>query len=258
MPLRSAFSLLVAILFLSWSSAALAVQIIDFDDLPVGAFVTDQYFASHGVTIEAHNPNRTHDAAITFDSQNGSPPDLDLQGPDWAGGNLAADATVLGNLLIIAQNIRDTNGDGLVDVPNDEGRRPGGSVTFHFSIPILSFGLDLVDVELPAELGSLDFYAQGILLGSLDWLDLAALDPTIVWGDSAGARDNFANRVSPIGASFFQADHFDKVVVNMGGSGAMDNITFDFARVPEPGLAVLLGAGLLAALRRSRQSARRR
>jgi hypothetical protein len=251
MLLRNALAVLVATALLCWSSPGAAAT-IDFDDLPVGAFVTDQYFASLGVTIAAVNPNRSHDAAITFDSQNGSPPDLDLQGPDWAGGNLAADMTVLGNLLIIAQNIRDEDGDGLVDVPNDEGKGPAGHITFSFATPIVSFGLDLIDIELPDEPGSLAFYAEGILLGDLSFATLALMDPTIVFGD------NTANRVAPIAAELFQAEFFDQVVVGLGGSGALDNIRFDFQRVPEPGLALLLGMGLVLALRRGRQSESRR
>ncbi len=250
MRLRRALSAMLCTLFLAWSLSATAAT-IDFDDLAVGEFVTDQYLASHGVSIEATNPNRSHDAAITFDSQSGTFPDFDLQGPDWAGGNLAASQTVLGNLLIIAQNIRDLDNDGLVDVPNDEGRRPGGFIAFAFSNPIVSFGLDLIDIELPQESGSLDFYAAGLLLGSLTFEQLALLDPTIVFGD------NTANRVSPILASTFQSDFFDKVIVNLGGSGALDNITFA-QQVPEPGLVLLLGAGLLAAARRVRQSESRR
>lgn len=236
MLLRSATPLLMTAALLVWSSGAAAAT-IDFDDLAVGEFVTNQYLASNGVTIEATNFARPFDDAITLDSLTG---ESDLRGPAWNGGNLAPAATVLGNVLILAENITDDDMDGLVDRPDDEGSRPAGLFDISFMDPISSFGLDLVDVESPvAEAGSLEFYFSGGLVGTLTFQDLADADASIEYGN------NSANRIAPILASLFQAEAFDRVVVNLGGSAAIDNLEFEPTQVPEPGVAALLGLGLV-------------
>jgi hypothetical protein len=92
------------------------------------------------------------------------------------------------------------------------------------------------------------------LVGTIAFADLPTLDPTIVFGD------NTANRVEPIAAQDFGVDSFDQVIVNLGGSGALDNITY--TPVPEPGalLLICLGLGGFAASRSrtSRRAPRRR
>jgi hypothetical protein len=219
----------------AWGPAANAVT-IDFDALGNGEIVDTQYQASAGVTVSGVSlvPGGA-DLAITFDSQLTGTADPDLQGPTWSGGNLAP-STVLGNLLILPENTEDGNGDGLIDDPDDQGQRPAGFFTFAFDTPILDFGLDLVDIEGPAEFGKLSFYSQGGLVGTLEFGELPLLDSSIVFGDHT------ANRVAPIQAQYFGADSFDLVIVNMGGSGALDNISF--ALVPEPATLLLIGLGL--------------
>ena len=50
---------------------------------------------------------------LCFDSLLSNTADPDLEGPPWATGNLAPD-TVLGNVLIIAENDVDSDVDGLI------------------------------------------------------------------------------------------------------------------------------------------------
>ena len=51
---------------------------------------------------------------------------------------------VLGNLLIIAENDIDGNGDGFIDNPDDAGVRPAGALFFDFNSPLTSFGIDIL------------------------------------------------------------------------------------------------------------------
>ena len=68
--------------------------------------------------------------------------------------------------------------------------------------------------------------------------------------------DNTANRIMPITADMLNVDHFDKVIVSLGGSGAIDNIRFSPVNVvPAPsaataGLALLLTLGAGRIMRR--------
>lgn len=233
-----------ALLTVGGVGAAFAVT-IDFDGLPAGTFVDDQFAGVNisGVTFDPSHP----DAAILFDSQGGSANDTDLQGPAWSGGNIASE--VLGNLLILPQNVDDANSDGLVDVPNDSGKgpTPGGFLVFGFDTPITDFGLDLVDLEAGESL-LISFLSDGDVVGSLSDADLAAMDGSIAYGN------NSANRIAPISAAMFNAASFDQVQIHLFGSGAIDNVDFSPVSVPEAGTAALLGVGILGlALRQSQR-----
>jgi len=127
--------------------------VLDFDDLAPGEIVSSQYLQTQGVTISAINFGSGPGLAIIFDSLNPTGGDYDLAGPAWAGGNLASANTVLGKILIIAENDIDSNLDGLIDFPDDEGSRPAGSIFFDFENPMCSVGFDLIDVEGPSEFG---------------------------------------------------------------------------------------------------------
>lgn len=226
------------------AAPAHADTIITFSGLEHGRIVTDQ-FAGLGVTIAADNPNRSFDLAAIFDSQRTGTADPDLEGPPWSRGNLAPN-TVLGNLLIIAENNRGSS-DGVLDDPDDEGNRPGGDLIFTFSAGATVFGLDLVDIEgVTDELGELRFFRSGQQVGVVSFAAFvtsgnAYYDPTVRFGDRS------ANRIAPIAASAFGVSRFDRVVVHLGGSGAVDNIV-----IPAPSAAGLLALGALGLARRRR------
>jgi hypothetical protein len=183
-----------------------------------GDFVSNQI---SGVTISAINPNRGFDVAQIFDTTASPTSDTDLEDP-WSTGNLPS-TTVLGNALIISEN-NDPND------PDDEGRRPAGSLTLDFAASYQTLGFDLIDVEdLTAENGSVDFFAAGGATTNVTFADLVTRDGTITWGD------NSANRIAPFSASELGLPNISKVTFNLGGSGAIDNIT-----VPDGGSTLAL------------------
>ena len=238
-------------LFLGFDSAhALPLEL---NSLEHGAIVTDQ-FASQGVMVSVDNPNRWNDAALIFDTHATGTPDPDLEWDgSWATGNIAPDED-LGNLLIIAENVWDRNHDGLVVRPDDEGNRPAGTFYFDLDDMASEFSFDIVDVEGDVEEFSVDFYGEGALLGSIGFDDFLLRD-----GVSFG--DNSANRIAPITAADLGLETllFDKVAINMGGSGGITNLDFTSHTpappVPEPTTMLLVGTGILAiaALRKRRK-----
>jgi hypothetical protein len=249
MPMISAGLPLLAALFLVVLGASPArATTIDFESLQHGEIVDTQFSSSFGVTIRAVNVGGGPDLAAAFDSLRTGTADPDLQGPPWSGGNLAP-STSLGRLLIVAENSTDRNHDGILDKPDDEGSRPAGSLFFEFDLPVVSFGFDLIDVEGPEEYGDMSGFMAVFYDGEDNPLAQVGfgefIDPTsdfyvpgVIFGNKT------ANRILPINAEALDLTAFQKVELNLGGSSAVDNITFE--PIPEPSTLVLLGAGLAA------------
>lgn len=254
-----------------WSAppaSAAGATVIDFEKqpngkpLPHGAKLYSgfPYKASNDVTISAANSYvDAPDLLAIFDTRQRNTRDPDLEFPYTGGGNLAT--VNLGNIGIIPENNVDANKDGILDLPDDLGRRPAGQVRFLFNKPINSFGFDVVDMELrEAELPSQLIFQKKT--GTNKYTEVGRIsfkefktptskyyDPTIKFGDHT------ANRIKPITAAQLGkgVTQFDRVLFNLGGSGGLDNVTFTFVgAVPEPatGLAALAGAALLFPRRR--------
>lgn len=209
-----------------------------------GTVVTDQYA---GVSIIAENDNRAFDYAVVFDSSLTGTRDEDLQGATgeaqvWSGGNLWD--TELGNMLVLQENSAGC-ATGLCSQPDDEGGRPAGSLSFLFDAPVSEVGFDLVDIEG----NSLESGSISLLLtdgeGSEKWVEI----PFSTFLDESDLGNNTANRIEPFQAAQWAGDDADltgiaTLKINLGGSGAVDNVRFE--PVPEPASALLLGLGLIA------------
>ncbi len=223
---------------------AAGADTITFEGFDHGEILTDQIA---GVEFSATNIGGGPDLSIIFDSRETGTADDDLEDP-FTGGNLPSN-TLLGNMLIIAEN-GDLDRDGLVDSPDDEGSRPAGTIHIRFDEAILSFGLDLVDVESSvSEAGTLVFFDENGNTATRTFSEIAVRDPSIDWGN------NSANRVIPFTIKELGLDPIVGVDVRMGGSGAIDNLT-DGNSIPEPGALILavLGAGSLALRRRRKMT----
>ena len=219
----------IGVLGLALGGPASATTIVDFESFANGEPVT----VVGGVTVSATNPSGGPDLAIVFDSTLTGTADKDLQGPSWKGGNLPT-GTVLGNLLIVAENDVDANNDGFIDSPDDQA--DGSMLHFVFAEPTTMFGLDIVDVEASeADAGYLRFFQGGSEIAKVFFSDLIARDGAVF-------GNNHINRIAPFDAADFDAAFFDRVDVYFADSGAADNLVF----APEPGTALLLSLGLAA------------
>jgi hypothetical protein len=177
--------------------------------LAAGTVVSTQWhlFDIHisAVNNKAGHPNEV----IIFDSNNPTGGDWDLGSP-WDTGNLPSD-TDLGNLLIIAEDLVDSNGDGLVDDPDDEAK--GGTIIFQSNNSCSTLDFDFIDFE--ENQGN-----SGYVIINLEGGGSLEFDFRDFVGPLYG--DNSANRVSisseDIGGTFKQVEfHFI-------GSGAIDNV----------------------------------
>ncbi|MEL6499624.1 MAG: hypothetical protein AAF937_11655 [Planctomycetota bacterium] len=224
-----------------------AAQTFTFDAIAHGEIVSNQF--APAMTIAGQNFHRSFDIVAGFDTGMTGTSDPDLQGPPWSGGNLAISdtETALGTAIILAENDLDANGDGILDDPDDEGKRPAGLIDLGFASPIPVFGLDIIDIEgRVREFSSLEFFSGGALVGTVAFEDFE--DPSSPYFDASVVfGNNTANRISPIAATDFGVLGFDRVVINVGGSSAYDTFV-----VPAPASAAVLGLSGLAAARRRR------
>ena len=230
---------------LAIASIALAgPTIYDFDDLANGEIVGGQY--APDLNISGTNFNRSFDIIAAFDTRLTNTADPDLEGPNWAIGNLSVSNTDLGNVLIIAENNAGAT-SGFLSSPDDEGQRPGGQIVFSFGSAIGSFGFDLGDIE-HVTLGNtiLNFSLQGVSVGSVALSAFTDANSSL-YDASIAFGDNSANRFRPI-TSAYLGGVFDEVTLTLGGSGAIDNIV-----VPTPGALATISLVGLAATGRARR-----
>jgi len=218
------------------SAAALDVG---FDSLAHGEVVT----IIGDVKIIADNPNRDFDIAVAFDTatkETTSDPDLqaDPTSPFWSKGNLSE--TRLGRILILQENDLGCKSGICLD-PDDEGRRPAGTLSIVLTTPVLDFGFDLVDVESTSVENAIFTFFDGRDSVAVDLREF--LDPTSALYDSSiELGDRSANRFAPVSAESLGLAEIDRVDVALGGSGGIDNLTG--TNVPEPGAMIMLGLGL--------------
>jgi hypothetical protein len=195
-------------------------------------------------TIRAENFHQPDDQLVAFDTRERGTRDQDLQGPDgesgyWTRGNIEP-GTVLGTALVVQDTGQHFAGykdasKTYVAEPDDEeqqqnGRRPGaGEITFRFDQPVEAFLFTLIDVE-PTEAfqnrtSSYVVFGHGfeqvmIAFAELTDPDSPYYDPNIEFGDHS------ANHFPVISAVQMGLPGIDRVVINLGGSGAVAGLSY--------------------------------
>lgn len=217
--------LLAGLLALACAPSTLALT-IGFDDLVTGTIVDNEY-AGIGVSINAFNFGGGPDLAVVFDTANPTGGDNDLGGPFGPGPNNPLGPLDPGNVLIIQESGASCNGTVCTN-PDDEGSRPGGQFVIEFDTAVRLDSIDFFDIEI-AEAGPGE--DNRIVLFDINGL---AFNLDFFTPDTNG--DNLWDQV------VFGIDGVSRIEINMGGSGAIDNIAF--TPVPLPAALPLLLAGL--------------
>lgn len=204
-------------------------MVIDFEDDASGAPILagqmfDDEYADWGLIISAQNLSRANvDHAIAFDTNHITGGETDLVTPGYGPNN----NTSLGMVIIVPPNLTDSTGDGYVDDPEDEGRRPAGVIDFFFDMPLFAGNITILDIQSLEDTTIEFFYSNGEGPGPVHTIVVPFLADngvqTLEWDDFL----------------------FDHVRINVGGSGAFDALTVFFDQpLPEPTTAALLGVGL--------------
>lgn len=193
--------------------------------LPGGGAVSTPLFEDFVLSVT--NYGEGPHSLIIFDSSNPSRADLDLGTPHHSCGGLGVGAggragergencEPLGNLLIVAENLIDANGDGIVDVPDDEGG--GGVVVFRFVSPTRLDSVTLVDVD-----------RENVYLE----LHTTTSEVVTVWASDLGD-----NSVQTLSLSEYPT--VDRLDVQFGGSGAIARMIYEVEQ-PLPVLPMTWG-----------------
>lgn len=161
--MRFLIVLFVVLSFFSTASAQEVCRVYDFEELPAGTILSNQ-LAGLNATVQN---NKGPDALLIFDSENPTGGDFDLGTPNAAFGGPGIGPGVgndraLGKILIIAEDVVDSDGNGLVDDPDDD--LDGGTFQFDFDDPVLLRRLTLVDFEEPG--GAISGFLKGSLGGA--------------------------------------------------------------------------------------------
>jgi len=196
---------------------------VDFEGLAAVTIVDDEYATSPlGLTVSAENFHNDVDAAVVFDTNAPTGGDTDLGAPF---SNPALGQSVPGNILILQEqgpcNLLSC------DVPDDEGRRPAGTIVLDFATAVFLESLDFFDIESAEAGGAIRLFDA----------DAAEIAPNTFFTPDTGG-DNTWERLT------FKVGHVRKIEIDMMGSGGVDRL--DAQVVPLPPAALLFSSALAA------------
>jgi len=175
-----------ALLFLFAAGSASAIT-QDFNGVPAGTVVAGTEPNGNlspgnlfpGFTLSVANYGGGPESCVLFNSSAPTGNDWDLGTPNetfdgpgiGAGGEMGMpgeNAEALGNLLVVAEDIIDGDGDNMVDDPDDEVG--GGMIRFDFDEPTVVIWVKIIDID-DGESASAYLYDGVNLIGSLGTID---------------------------------------------------------------------------------------
>jgi hypothetical protein len=211
------------------------------DNSEVDALETATDWASSGVTRPDNNPLRNW--PVVYDTDVGDDGDPDLNAPYDSDNPDLADNYHPGAILIINENQYGC-GDGVCNTPDDERTRFSNKSTgffqFDFDQAVDLTSLDFFGVE-GAE-SATDTHNQIFFLGE----GMTVAGSVLHTPDTGG--DNSWDRLT------FSYTGVRRLIVELAGSGGIDNLAGSM-NVPEPGTLALLLSGILLLSMRRRPSA---
>ena len=231
-----------AIMGVATTSALAAPVLLDFEGFAVGQVIDNEY-ASLGVTISTNSTDNNNNFSVIFYSRqlDAGEDDADLVGPFDDENTPGHDNHDPEHILIISDDDARITCDGISCTPADDAER-GGSITFDFDsgFDISMTSIDIFDINNGERAAEAIFYNNAGLVIT-----------TIILGNTGA--DNTFRSIDLTGIIGVR-----QMVVNLYGSGAIDNLLFDAIPNPIPGAIPLMLTGLVAggiSLRRKKKAA---
>jgi len=215
-----------------YGTASATPIVLDFDSIQAGEVVDGDINPFVRLTTTGGQG-----AAIAFDTRNptGGDEDLILVNNLTPGVNGVSPG---GNVLIIAENLIDADMNGLVDIPDDNAG--GGVFTFDFVNDVTFFGFNAIDVTDAGGFVSVDLFgAAGNLFSfTIDDVMRPGVDLVTDIGDQSffGLFNNVFGDDGIAGVRQAQ--------ITLGGSGAIDGVSFHVNEVPIPAALPLMATTL--------------
>ena len=273
-------SIAASALFISQVNAG--VTVIDFDDVGiVHGTIVDSEYSSTGVSITSVNTkgtiaNTSDDVTgrqVAFDTDRDNTADWDLEYDDSRNDYNKADSnpfayTALvidgvsygetpGNVLILQENGTGC-GDGVCDVPDDEGgTNPAGYFEFTFDTLVDIISLDTFDIEDNGEF-VIQFFSGTTLVSTLVETSKSAGNVVSIFNSPNYIVEADHNTLQTMGDGQFVRQLLNITGINMmriqlPGSGAIDNLAFRTQDVSAPASLGILSLALLLMIRRARK-----
>jgi hypothetical protein len=221
------FSLVFALFVISALLGNSYAETIDFEGLAAGTIVASVFgdSGSGPILVQGTNPSLAAgtNAAVIFDSSNPTGDDSDLGTPNenfggpgiGSGGEAGsfANTTALGNLLIVAEDLVDSEPDGLVDDP-DDADEVGASIRFDFSAvgsgSVTIDEITIIDVEASEPSATVELFN-----GPIAPANLIANFTLTQTGDNGVSIESLGPTSGVV-----------TMLVTLNGSGGIDNIVF--------------------------------
>ena len=213
-------------------------DVIDFEDFSAGTIIDTEYDSV--VDISVINRGGGPNLGVLFDTtaETATGGDADLLGPFNTNNDALSNGFVTGNVLIIQEHADSCNAYTCTN-PDDEGSRPAGTFIFDFKDVIILESIDFFDVET-AENGMTVNNRIRLFDSDDNEIPVAFFTP-----DTGG--DNMWDQL------VFNVDGVKRIELNLGGSGAIDNIRYSV--IPVPAAAWLFGSGLIGLIALARRKA---
>lgn len=187
----------------AFTSAHADVITIDFNDLGRGDTIADQY--SEHVKFSSAPGRNGFGVAMVFDTKNFSGGDRDLKGK--LKHSVTGKKKNFKKIAIISEDN---------DASDPDDNATGGSLIMSFAEGVTFFGFDAIDINHKESITLDLFGADGTNLGTFSNGKQTAKDREFFEILTGGVSDVF------------------KAVINLSGSGAVDNIKFQTALAPAP------------------------
>jgi len=214
--------------------------VIDFEAFAPGRIIDKEYEPDVLINGLNFRYGAGHSRAVVFDSDNPTGGDIDLGAPFGTIDPGLQSNYKPGHILILHTRDDCNLQTGFCAVPEDEGWRPAGEFEFVFTADVVLETIDFFDIEFKEN--NRNPHSEIHLYDAND----VEIQPD-TWFVPHTGGDNMWGQLD-----FNGVEGVRRFVIEMAGSGAIDNVTYTMSPVPVPASVWLFGSaiGILGWMRR--------